>query len=239
MNQNNPNQVPMQNGLMNALMGYLQPQAQVQGGAAPMQTFPQFQQQQPVLWPGWQPQGNVAVPGGAQYMQQWAAQPAAPQQQAVPAAAAQPPSANEIAAAVAAAVQPLLQDKHASPVGSKANDETILIEALRKAKADGLTPRQGLEKLHNVSEFRESSPAAQVLKPSCRSMTILRQVTGTVPCVHSALNVIRRVEELLPRPFREAVPEGVPCQCASICAIRRGAPPSFHISQSSGPVICV
>ncbi|KAI0719645.1 hypothetical protein C8T65DRAFT_636020 [Cerioporus squamosus] len=156
MNQNNHNQVPMQNALMNALMGYMQPQAQAQQGSAPMQTFPPFQQQQPVLWAGWQPQGNVAMPGGTQYVQQWASQPMVQQQRPAAAPVPQSASVNEIAAAVAAAVQPLLQDKNDSPVGSKPDDEKILIEALKKAKADGLTPLQALKKLHSVNDHTET-----------------------------------------------------------------------------------
>ncbi|RPD67267.1 hypothetical protein L226DRAFT_131941 [Lentinus tigrinus ALCF2SS1-7] len=157
MNQNHQGQLPPQNGVMNALMGYLQPQLQAQqGGAAPMQTFPQFQQQPVLPWPGWQPQANFAMPGGAQYMQQLMGQPMVPQQRPPAAAAPQPPSVDEIATAIVAAVQPLLQDKNASPVGSKPDDEKILVEALRKANASGLTPRQALEKLHNVNDHTET-----------------------------------------------------------------------------------
>lgn len=159
MNQNNQNQVPVQNDLVNALMNYLQPlQLQAQAGA---QIYPQFQQQPLQQWPGWQPQGPIAVPGGVHHAQQWMGQPVVQQQRqrALGAEAGPAPLVNEIATAVAAAVQPFLQDRNAAPVGSKPDDEQILIEALKKAKSSGLTPRQAMEKLHGVSCLVELSVA--------------------------------------------------------------------------------
>ncbi|KAI0719644.1 hypothetical protein C8T65DRAFT_636017 [Cerioporus squamosus] len=60
------------------------------------------------------------------------------------------PSAADIAAAVAAAMRPILQETRSTPAGSDPEDERILITALKKGHAEGLTTRQSIEKLHNV-----------------------------------------------------------------------------------------
>ena len=51
-------------------------------------------------------------------------------------------------AALAAAMRPFMSE---DPVGSHRNDEELLIKALKKGHVQGLSPRQAIEKLHNVS----------------------------------------------------------------------------------------
>ena len=157
MNQNNMNPVQLNPALVNSVMGYLQSQSLVpangqmqpaQSGPT-MQIMPQAQQPQTAmghLWTGWPAQPGVQV--GQQWMQQ--GQFVAPSSH-TPQAGSQPASAQDIAAAVAAAMQPLLQEKNSVPVGAVVNDEQILVDRLRQAKAVGLTPRQALEQLHGVS----------------------------------------------------------------------------------------
>ncbi|TFK92196.1 hypothetical protein K466DRAFT_595433 [Polyporus arcularius HHB13444] len=64
------------------------------------------------------------------------------------------PSAAEIAVAVAAAMR---QESSYTPAGSDPEDERILITALKKGYAEGLTTRPILMKLHNVNNHTESS----------------------------------------------------------------------------------
>ncbi len=56
----------------------------------------------------------------------------------------------DITAAIAAAVRPILQENRSTPAGSDPEDERTLIAALRRGRAEGLTTRQAIEKLHNV-----------------------------------------------------------------------------------------
>ncbi len=60
------------------------------------------------------------------------------------------PSAAEIAVAVAAAMR---QESNYTPAGSDPEDERILITALKKGYAEGLTTRPILMKLHNVRTY--------------------------------------------------------------------------------------
>ncbi len=60
------------------------------------------------------------------------------------------PSAAEIAVAVAAAMR---QESNYTPAGSDPEDERILIAALKKGYAEGLTTRPILMKLHNVRTY--------------------------------------------------------------------------------------
>ena len=109
-----------------------QPPAHPQGQLAPA-----------MFWNPWQLQG---IPGAAALgpqMAQMAAQPVV----------AQTALAELVTAAVTAAMRPFLPEKQANLKGQALNakDEQILIDALKRAKAGGLTIRQALEKLDKVS----------------------------------------------------------------------------------------
>ncbi|KAI0750771.1 hypothetical protein C8Q80DRAFT_1153847 [Daedaleopsis nitida] len=125
----------------------------------------QQQQQQPQAvgvqntWPGlgWPPQpGMPAIGLGGQ--QQWM-QPQVLANQfnlghgGIPAGQV-PPNVAQIANAVASAMVPLLRDERPAPPVSASEptvrDEQFLIDALKTAKAEGLTPCEALNKLHNV-----------------------------------------------------------------------------------------
>ncbi|KAI0750770.1 hypothetical protein C8Q80DRAFT_1153843 [Daedaleopsis nitida] len=167
MNQHNMPHAQLPPGAMNTLMNLVQSQPQPQHGSqnhTQIQGQPQQQHAQaavPALLPaGWQPQavpvGNAGAQVGPWHPSAQLLMHLMAQQSSFPAVPAHHPSANEIAAAVAAAIQPLIREKNAAPVGSAANDEQILVDALKKAKADGLTPRQALEKLHGVNDHTET-----------------------------------------------------------------------------------
>ncbi len=170
MNMNHYNQVTApQLALMNAIMAAMQTQpAQPQstGGGVPntingltmpqQPAFPNFLLQAP------QPPQVVSAPSSVQQFggQPWALpalqtanapQPSGSQPNAP---ANQPSTVDEIVAGVVAAMKATPQE--VPPDKSIAarfapEDERILINALRKAKAEGLTPLQGISKLDQVS----------------------------------------------------------------------------------------
>ncbi|KAI1795154.1 hypothetical protein LXA43DRAFT_66566 [Ganoderma leucocontextum] len=170
MNPSNPVTVPL--AFMQAMMTSMQAQPQLQavggppsvfhgtGQAMPQQAgFPTFFLQTPQM---------QTLPGSFSVQQLGAGQPwvlpalqtvnaHAPQPsgfQSAAAAAATQPSVKEITASVVAAMkstpQDMVRDKSV-PVGSAPDDERILVNVLRKAQAEGLTPLQGFSTLDKVN----------------------------------------------------------------------------------------
>ena len=89
----------------------------------------------------------------AQSLQQWPLQFPSMTVPLHPPPLQQPVVAVQNLAALATALQPYMNaaTQSATPVGLVANDEEILVKALKDARAQGLTPRQALERLHGVS----------------------------------------------------------------------------------------
>lgn len=157
MNQNNSNQSNASGGAPGIMMPMFQvptvaflPQGQsAQGQGVPMQIQPAQQQAgMQMTWPQW-PQMAF---GGQQWLQpplQGGGMAQMPSQLAQ--GSSQVASAADIAAAVVQAMRPTLQDTQYTPAGSDPQDEQILIDALKKGHTEGLTTRQAIEKLHNVS----------------------------------------------------------------------------------------
>ena len=72
----------------------------------------------------------------------------------LPASAPTRPSVSQHAVDAAVSPRPVYQEMvrdKSTPVGSEPDDERILVNALRDAKAKGLTPLQGFSRLNNVS----------------------------------------------------------------------------------------
>ena len=166
MNMNQYNQViPL--ALMNAVMNAMQTQPQLQhAGGVPLNTMNSLTVSQPPGYPNFvlqgpqiQPQpvpGPSAPPLGGQpwalppFQTANAPHPPGPQSNAV----ANQPTVEEIVAGVVAAMKAAPQEAEAyepAAVAFSPGDERVLVNALRKAKAEGLTPLQGFSKLDQVS----------------------------------------------------------------------------------------
>ena len=156
----NHGQMPL-SVLMNMMMGGMPPQSlpatQTQASPGMLQMQPPQPGSAPtfeLVWQGWQQGGQQWLPMAYQGSQ--TSQPVQTPQGLHGAAAANSShqsSARRDLEALVSALQPLLQNAPSTPVGTAADDERILVRALRDGKAEGLTPRQALEKLHNVSEL--------------------------------------------------------------------------------------
>ncbi|KAI1795155.1 hypothetical protein LXA43DRAFT_66650 [Ganoderma leucocontextum] len=170
MNMNQYNQVTVPLALMNAMATAMQTQPQLQsaGGGAPNMvnglTMPQqqasfapnFVLQAPHLLQTFPGPSSIQQPGG----QPWvlpalqtisAPQPSGSQSTA---AAAKQPTVDEIVAGVVAAMKATPREtapNKSIAVGFTPDDERILVNALQKAKAEGLTLLQGFSKLDNVN----------------------------------------------------------------------------------------
>ncbi|TBU49417.1 hypothetical protein BD309DRAFT_947631 [Dichomitus squalens] len=163
MNPNNSNsnfaQIPLPT-FMNMMGGILSqsphaPQTPMPQGVLQMQpgSAPTFE----FIWQGWQQAGqqwlSMTHPGSQSSQQ---AQMSHIQGNTAGHTPHQSLAISDLAAFVTA-MQPLLQNANPAPVGSVADDERILISALKEGKAEGLTPRQALDKLHNVNNHTESA----------------------------------------------------------------------------------
>ncbi|TFK92197.1 hypothetical protein K466DRAFT_659461 [Polyporus arcularius HHB13444] len=159
MNQNNFNNFNQLNAqgvptMMNQPAFFSGQLGQTQGAPMQMQQLQQQQQQQHMgmqfAWPGWSPMMNG---------QQWAQPPPQGAMAQMPRFAQGPSQTSvvDITAAIAAAVRPILQENRSTPAGSDPEDERTLIAALRRGRAEGLTTRQAIEKLHNVNNHTAAS----------------------------------------------------------------------------------
>ena len=123
------------------------PQQLAAVGSQSSQTSTSIAQMQPGIpvspMQGWQP-GPPPWPSGTQFSV--LSQPHPAGVQALPPSIAMASTGD--LAALAAAMRPFMSE---DPVGSHRNDEELLIKALKKGHAQGLSPRQAIEKLHNVS----------------------------------------------------------------------------------------